>query len=201
MLPFPLKRLVFALVFFCCAVLTMAKLGPAGSAETGPPADPYTVAAGTTPTVTPTETPCGSAGSLDPSFGNGGFVSTQIGSPDDRANAVVIQPDGKIVTAGATLNQKGTTSDFALTRYNPDGSPDTSFGTNGYVITNFSTGSSYANALAIQPDGKIVVAGGAAFLSRDTTRTARSTLPLALMDNWSRRCMMPTPSRSNRTAR
>ena len=71
-------------------------------------------------------------GELDPSFGIGGKVITHFGG-DDVAQGVVIQADGKIVVAGYSSN--GSTSDFALARYNPDGSLDSSFGGEGKVTT------------------------------------------------------------------
>src|SRR4030095_15235909 len=69
-------------------------------------------------------------GSLDTTFGNGGIVTTAIGNTDDTAQAVVIQPDGKIVAAG---NSDASTSDnpahrFALVRYNSNGTLDSTFG-------------------------------------------------------------------------
>jgi uncharacterized delta-60 repeat protein len=69
----------------------------------------------------------GAAGSLDPTFGTGGKVTTDLGGTDDRGNAVVLQADGKIVVAGGFHGP----GDFALVRYNPDGSLDTSFDGDG----------------------------------------------------------------------
>src|SRR6476660_10319386 len=60
----------------------------------------------------------GAAGDLDISFGSGGKVLTPVSN--GRANAVAIQPDGKIVAAG--IGRDGASGDFALTRYNIDGS-------------------------------------------------------------------------------
>ena len=78
------------------------------------------------------------------------------GPSRDWAYGVVIQPDGKIVTAGAAV---GMGSGFAVTRYTPAGKLDTSFGQGGTVLTAIGPGSlSRANAIAIQPDGKLVVA-------------------------------------------
>ncbi len=95
-------------------------------------------------------------GALDTSFGTGGKVTTAIGSSDDDANGVVLQPDGKIVAAGSSY---GTNDDFALARYNADGSLDAGFGTGGKVTTAIGSSTDEAFALALQADGKIVAAG------------------------------------------
>ncbi len=95
-------------------------------------------------------------GSLDTSFGGTGIVITPVGNSQDRAESVAIQADGKIVAAGYSYND-GIGISFGVVRYNPNGSLDTSFNGTGKVITSF--GSSIANDLAIQADGKIVVAG------------------------------------------
>ncbi|MBI3345430.1 MAG: hypothetical protein HY028_11360 [Gammaproteobacteria bacterium] len=91
-------------------------------------------------------------GDLDPSFGNGGKVVTNFFGSSDEANAVALQPDGKIVVVG----ENGT--DFLVARYNADGSLDSSFGTGGRVTTDFGA-EDVAQAVAIQPDGKIIVVG------------------------------------------
>lgn len=96
-------------------------------------------------------------GSIDISFGSSGKVITDIGGFYDFGNAVIIQRDGKIVVAGsAELEGKGN---FAVVRYNPDGSLDSKFGSHGIVITAFSSGEDHGFAVALQPNGKIVVAG------------------------------------------
>ncbi len=161
-------------------------------------------------------------GSLDPSFGTGGKVTTRTGTVDS-ADAVVIQPDGRIIVAGVSYNGRdmgfvvirytpdgsldlgfgsggkavtamgvrggeghlfgpqyiygrvyggialqsdgkivgvGSTNEgFVLLRYNSEGSLDPSFGTGGKVVTRIGTTEDAARALALQPDGKIVVAG------------------------------------------
>lgn len=98
------------------------------------------------------------SGSLDTSFGTGGKTATSIGNYD-TARAVIVQPDGKIVAAGFA-NNSTTLNDFALVRYNPNGTFDTGFGTGGKVTTDFPIGrTDTAYAAALQPDGKIVVAG------------------------------------------
>jgi uncharacterized delta-60 repeat protein len=92
------------------------------------------------------------AGSLDPSFGSGGVVSQ---SPGGSIAGIAVQPNGKIVVAG------NSNTGFALVRYLPDGSLDPSFGAGGHVETD--VGGSFLGALALQPDEKIVVAGGDQF--------------------------------------
>ena len=99
-----------------------------------------------------------SAGNLDFTFGAGGIVTTDVGI-DDRANAVAMQPDDKIVVVGSTFSALSG-YDFALTRYNPDGTLDTSFSFDGKVTTDLvADNNDFASAVAIQGDGKIVVAG------------------------------------------
>jgi len=97
-----------------------------------------------------------SPGTLDSGFDIGGKVMTAIGSGNDYARAVAIQSDGKIVAAGYYY---GANNDFAVVRYNTDGTPDTTFGTGGKVTTDIGGSGDYAYAVAIQSDGKIVVAG------------------------------------------
>jgi uncharacterized delta-60 repeat protein len=107
-------------------------------------------------------------GGLDSSFGQGGTVSTAFKpSPAfvfsaGTANDVVIQKDGKIVAAGMAW-WFGLYSDFAVARYNRDGSLDTTFGDAGQLRTSFDSWPSItrAQAVAVQADGKLVVAGAA----------------------------------------
>src|SRR6516162_5714281 len=91
------------------------------------------------------------SGGLDGAFNLGGKQTVNFGD-DDRATAVLVQPDGKIVLTG-TYGNFGT-PDFALTRLNPDGSLDTGFGAGGKTHFTFG-GIDVANAAALQPDGKI----------------------------------------------
>jgi uncharacterized delta-60 repeat protein len=97
-------------------------------------------------------------GSLDTSFDPGGTDGPGKKVFDyggfDVANAVLVQPDGRIVVAG-TGN-----GDFAITRLNPDGSFDPSFDGDGTAGADFG-GADYAYAVALQPDDRIVVAGSA----------------------------------------
>ena len=100
-------------------------------------------------------------GTLDASFSGDGRVLTNFGSgSNDWANAVALQPDGKIVVAGLSSDSASGNEGFALARYLPNGAMDASFGGDGRVLTDFGSGSyDEAFALAIQPNGKIVVAG------------------------------------------
>jgi uncharacterized delta-60 repeat protein len=100
-------------------------------------------------------------GTSDLAFDGDGIVTTDIFGKGDQANAVAVQPDGKIVVAGFATHATGIDSDFALARYNPDGTLDTSFDGDGIVTTDLGTQSDDARALVIQPDGRIVVAGTA----------------------------------------
>jgi uncharacterized delta-60 repeat protein len=102
------------------------------------------------------------AGDLDPTFGTGGMVTTDINRSTDIANAVAIQADGKLVVVGQTYkNNDFSTEDFVVTRYNADGTLDNTFGVRGRVRTDFPGLAAVPSAVVIQPDGKIVVAGGA----------------------------------------
>ena len=101
-----------------------------------------------------------SAGDVDPTFGDGGIVKTNLG---DFANSgatdiVATQNDGKTVVAGYRYLDQAN-DDFVVARYNADGSLDTAFGSNGVAVTDFNGASDYPEALAIQSDGKIVLAG------------------------------------------
>ncbi|HEX7999045.1 MAG TPA: FG-GAP-like repeat-containing protein [Pyrinomonadaceae bacterium] len=96
-------------------------------------------------------------GSLDTTFDTDGIVTTPILSSNDIAFAVAVQPDGKIVAAGSATT--GNSTDFALARYNPNGSLDSSFDTDGKLTTPFFNSYEEAYAVALQPDGKIVAVG------------------------------------------
>jgi uncharacterized delta-60 repeat protein len=110
------------------------------------------------------------AGDFDTAFGNGGKVVADLFGQLEVATAVALQSDGKIVVAGYTapLTAPAARSDFALARYNADGTFDTSFGNNGKVMTDFdATHQDQAKAVAIQSDGKIIAAGFTSFLGSD----------------------------------
>ena len=96
-------------------------------------------------------------GDLDPTFGTGGIVTTPVGSPG--FNPIVMQPDGKLVVVGSSGAQP--TFDVAVARYNSDGSLDATFGTGGTVVTDLggTDRNHVGSAIALQADGKIIVAG------------------------------------------
>lgn len=99
------------------------------------------------------------AGDLDPTFGVGGKVTTDFFGDFDLLRCVLVQPDGKIVAGGSAINTGLSTDYFALARYNPDGSLDSSFGIGGKVTTSNGPYDNVINSIALQPDGKIVAAG------------------------------------------
>jgi uncharacterized delta-60 repeat protein len=96
-------------------------------------------------------------GSLDSSFGVGGIVRTDFSGGVDGASEMALLADGKIVVAGTTYDNTGQ-GDFALIRYNTNGSLDESFGTGGKVRADFGSDDNVAD-LAVAHDGKLVVAG------------------------------------------
>lgn len=95
-------------------------------------------------------------GTLDNTFSQDGKLTMPIGTLDDAAEALIIRPNGKILIAGATLNNG--LNDFVLVQYNSDGTVDNNFGLGGIVKIDFGANDG-ANCMAIYNDGKIVVAG------------------------------------------
>jgi uncharacterized delta-60 repeat protein len=124
-------------------------------------------------------------GLLDPTFHDeenlDGRVSEPIGEHSDAANAVAIQPDGKIVVAG----QGGTNTSSAqlaqVARFNTNGSIDTSFGVNGKIVFNFGNTDAPLTGVAVQPNGKIVLVGTR--FEPDTSKNA--SLIMRLLSNGS----------------
>ena len=96
-------------------------------------------------------------GGLDTSFGGTGVVVTPIGSDVDRAFAVAVQDDAKIVVGG--FRRDSGAEAFALARYHASGALDTGFDGDGKVVTPIGTLEDVVNAVAIQDDGKIVAVG------------------------------------------
>jgi len=99
-------------------------------------------------------------GTLDNAFGIHGGVTTPFpGNILARAVAVALQRNGDIVAVGETARTDTRPSEFALVRYNPNGTVDTTFGNNGFVSTPFGAGVAFANTVLIQIDGKIIALG------------------------------------------
>jgi serralysin len=96
-------------------------------------------------------------GSMDTTFDGDGLLVADFAGGFDGWLDVVLQPDGKIVTAGYTGDSANR--DFAVARYNPDGSPDNTFDLDGIVVTDFAGGDDYAGSVSLQPGGKIIAAG------------------------------------------
>jgi uncharacterized delta-60 repeat protein len=106
-------------------------------------------------------------GTLDVTFGGDGRVITRFTSGAEGARGVAIQGDGKIVAAGyISAGLVGGFGEFALARYDTDGTLDTTFDGDGKVTTDLTPGLDYANDVAIQQDGRIVAAGFAADVER-----------------------------------
>jgi uncharacterized delta-60 repeat protein len=109
------------------------------------------------------------SGQLDTSFGHGGLAPVGFAFDGDSGTAVAIQPDGKIIWVGSQGNPNftpGGTFEFAVARFNSNGTPDSGFGTGGEASAEFFSpplagAQEFAHAVLVQPDGKILVAGSA----------------------------------------
>jgi uncharacterized delta-60 repeat protein len=110
-------------------------------------------------------------GTLDATFDGDGKLTTAIGTLEDHARAVAVDQNDRIVVAGYTLT--GSNRDLALARYLANGTLDTSFSSDGKITLPVGTGDDEVAALAIQPDGKIVVVGYAADGSQHDLLIAR----------------------------
>ncbi|HLQ45158.1 MAG TPA: delta-60 repeat domain-containing protein, partial [Planctomycetaceae bacterium] len=104
-------------------------------------------------------------GTLDTTFGDGGIVTTSFPGQGSYAFALALQSDGKIIAAGTDFvnfsSEDSSNTDFALARYNPDGTLDPTFGSGGQLTTDFDGFNDDVYAVLIQPDGKIVAVGSA----------------------------------------
>ncbi len=96
---------------------------------------------------------------LDPVFGSGGRAIIPISGTNQIARDVVLQPDGKVIIVGYDNWHSAKPDHIILARVNADGTLATGFGVNGVVTTSLSGGDDAGYAAAVQPDGKIVVAG------------------------------------------
>lgn len=131
-------------------------------------------------------------GSLDTTFDVDGMLTTDFGSSDDSAQDLDIQPDGMIIAAGNT--ESGSLEDFALARYETDGTLDTMFGGDGKITTDINFGADEGKAVALQTDGRIIVGGFgwignsndyavARYLIKDLPESTKIFLPITLNQN------------------
>ena len=97
-------------------------------------------------------------GSLDTTFSGDGMVTTSFSAGDDVGSGIALQSNGKIVVVGTSNNGSGI-SEFAVARFNVNGTLDLTFGVAGKVTTSFSVGDDVGSGIAVQSDGKIVVVG------------------------------------------
>lgn len=141
-----------------------------GSAGNEADSEPLTVTVG------------GAPGVVDTSFG-GGAQLVSVAEGEDYATAMAVQPDGKVITVGHTTTNAGGT-DIAIVRHGRDGSLDTTFGNGGRVVTAIAAGrgSDAAYAVAVQADGKVVVAGTTAVNGTDQDFALVRYLPNGALD-------------------
>ena len=130
--------------FLGVAVLDDGRILASGSAKTSP--DTFLLAR-----FQPNGTP-------DSMFGNNGVVTTTFPGGDANSWDLALQPDGKIILAGFFRPASGAT-DFALARYNADGTLDTGFGVSGRVVQSVGAGGDYAYGVNVQSSGKIIAGG------------------------------------------
>ena len=98
-------------------------------------------------------------GTPDTTFGNNGTTLSEVGAYSDVGLSMGLQSDGKILVAGASQN---TYYQWFVQRYNPDGSPDSTYGDSSVRFVNFGSGTNeIAYALALDSSGRAVVVGDA----------------------------------------
>jgi uncharacterized delta-60 repeat protein len=95
-------------------------------------------------------------GSLDTSFSGDGIVTNSYGSNSSSAASIALQADGKILLGGSSINLSSGVTDFAMVRYNSNGSLDSSFSGDGIVATQFGSYMDFAKSMRLQADGKIL---------------------------------------------
>jgi uncharacterized delta-60 repeat protein len=110
-----------------------------------------------------------SNGTFDTTFGNYGKVTTSMSNFNNSATSAHLDSSGKILVSGSVYQTSSPRSaDFALLRYNPNGTLDSTFGKGGIILTDFSGNEDVSFSSAIQTDGKIVLAG----ISRDSAKSS-----------------------------
>ncbi len=123
-----------------------------------------------------------SNGDFDLTFGNQGKVIVSIApSGQEYCEGMVLQPDGKIIAAGSYFN--GTDQDFAVVRYNSNGSLDTTFGTGGISTLQISNTPDYCTSVLLQSDGKIVLGGITEYMNDSTKTSFARLLPNGTIDS------------------
>lgn len=115
----------------------------------------------------------------DPNFGNNGLVEQNFAAGTTRMNALAVASDGSIITAG---NSSNFTTDFVVSRISNSGIPDNLFGSAGYAYVDFTKGLENLKTMALQSDGKILVAGSTR-LNNITSGVASRLLPNGTIDN------------------
>jgi uncharacterized delta-60 repeat protein len=100
------------------------------------------------------------SGAPDPAFGEEGLVTTDFAGGADFGFALAVQADGSPVVAGRVSDSRGSREDFGVARYRADGTPDPTFGEEGRVTVRFG-GSSIATGVAVDDQGRVLVAGHA----------------------------------------
>lgn len=132
------------------------------------PIHPITIIAASALTMIASAAASAAPGNLDPTFSSDGKVTTAFFAEANASatiNAIAVQPDGKIVAAGSASRSQtsgaGSGSEFALARYNADGTLDTGFSGDGKVTTDIFGGQDNAYGVAVQPDGKVIAVGSA----------------------------------------
>lgn len=106
-------------------------------------------------------------GSPDLTFGNAGQVTMKVLGLNASASGLALQPDGKFFAGGCATTSYDCSSgaSFALVHYNSNGSLDPTFGSNGTVVTQIGGYGESASAIALQSDGKVVLAGSSKYAS------------------------------------
>lgn len=112
-----------------------------------------------------------SPGARDLSFGSRGVSAYKAGNTYHYANAIVLQPDGKLISVGGIQRCEGSSCNYdsLLVRFNANGTIDNTFGNNGAVVADYLNQNDELFAAALQPDGKIVAAGGGYFAPASQT--------------------------------
>jgi uncharacterized delta-60 repeat protein len=115
----------------------------------------------------------------DPNFGSNGLVEQNLAAGTTRMNALAVASDGSIITAG---NSSNFTIDFVIARVSNSGIPDNLFGNAGYAYVDFTKGLENLKTMALQSDGKILVAGSSR-LNNSTSGVVSRLLSNGTIDN------------------